>query len=528
MTNRAAGPPEPGGGRAGRDRADWISPRAPDEGLRHYAGVIGQSWRLVLACLLACVVVAGLYVALAPRTYKAQASLLVTPVDGSDENLLGLGLITASSDPTRDVSTAAAFVTDPAVARRVSRAIGGDPDQLSEAISAVPLAESSLVTITAKAGTAARAAAVANAFAQATAAERTARLQQRLNQIVPSIRTQLGQLPRNADAAGLRGRLTTLESMVGQADPTIHLELPAIEPLSPSSPRPKLSIAAGIIAGLVLGIGAAFALEAFDPRIRREETLRQMFRLPVLARIQSQTGSAGPLAPRDVTPAVHEDFRMLKASLGVHAHAAGRRSFLITGAGPDEGKSTTALNLAAALAGEGAEVIVLEADVRRPSLGAALKLRRGKGVVKVLLGDVTVVDALTTFPQLPPNLRGLLVDQHSAHVANTPIMSRFDDILDETKRLATYVVVDAPPIPEVSDALSLAEHVDDVLLVVRLGKTRRDRLANLGETLAHQGIRPVGIVLVGVEGHRDGGYYFTPPANTQRGRRRAAPAAGRR
>lgn len=538
MHDAASTPPEPGrNGRWGdplpsraldaigdHDATDWLAPPTPDEGLRHYARIIRQRWLLVVACLVICVVAAAIYVAVAPRTYEAQTSLLVTPVDGSDENLIGLGLIPASSDPTRDVSTAATFVTDRAVAQRVAKELGGSAGEFENDISAVPFSESNLVTITATSSSARRAQEIANAFAQATVDERTARLQARLDEIVPGLRSRV-DAQRAAGEPGLQARLNTLESLQGQSDPTIHLEGPATEPTAPTSPRPKVALVAGILVGLVIGVGAAFALEAFDPKVRREDAVRRLFRLPVLARIHRQRDGAGPLAPSTLTPAVYEDYRMLRASLDVHGGSSGGRSILLTGAGSAEGKSTTALNLAVVLAREGNEVILLEGDVRRPSLGTVLKTRPRRGIVSVLLGDVTIEDALIEFDDLPPNLRGLLVEESGPYVADTPVMRRFGEIILQAERLADYVVVDASPITEVSDALPLVEQVDDVIVVVRLGTTRSDRLEELGEILAHHGVRPAGVVIVGDGRRRDSAYYAAPPKG--RPPRRSAPATTR-
>jgi Mrp family chromosome partitioning ATPase len=183
---------------------------------------------------------------------------------------------------------------------------------------------------------------------------------------------------------------------------------------------------------------------------------------------------------------------------------------MVTGSTSAEGKSTVALNLAATVAFGGHRVILVEADLRRPSVARALNLvaKPGKrGTTGVLMGEVSLKDALIPVKGLSDNLSVLLVEQSAPHLADG-LLAAGDDIVEQAEALADYVVFDAPPVTEVSDALPLSQHVDDVLVVARLGHSRTDQLVKLGEVLMRQGVRPCGMVIVSDSPGPGSGYYY--------------------
>jgi succinoglycan biosynthesis transport protein ExoP len=496
----------------------WLAPQGPREGLGRYAEVIRDRLRLIILCVLATTIVAGVYVTLTPRSWKAEAHLLVTPVNGT-ANFIGLGLISSSSNPGGEMSTAASLVTTPEVAALVAAHLGHTTaDAALGAASAVPVAQSNVVAITATASSAARAQALANAFALATVENRTQMLHRQLDAIIPTLRTQVQTLPpaQRTGQGSLTERLAALETLLAGPDPTITVASLAQRPTAPFSPRKKLSIVAGILVGLIVGLGGAFALEGLDPRVRREEALRRIFRLPVLARIpreRRQSWRGSPLRPDDLSPLAQESYRMLRVALDPRGGQKVPRSMMVTGSTRSEGKSTVALNLAAVLASAGHKVILIEADLHRPSLAGAIGVRAKTGIAGVLMGEVDLEDALITVDGMGDNLSVLLVETSALNLPDG-LLGGADELVERAKAVADYVVFDAPPVTEVSDALPLSQHVDSVLIVARLGHSRTDQLVNLGEVLAREGIRPAGLVIVGDEIHGMGyhGYYAQSPA----------------
>jgi Mrp family chromosome partitioning ATPase len=386
-------------------------------------------------------------------------------------------------------------------------------------VSATPVASSNVIAITAKASSPARAQAVANAFALATVQNRTQTLHKELEKIIPTLQTRVEALPpsQRTGTGSLGERLASLQTLLAGSDPTISVESLAQLPTSPSSPKTKLDIAAGLLVGLVIGLAAAFAREGLDPRVLREEQLRGIIRLPVLARIpheRSRFSSTTPLRPGDLSPVAQEAYRMLRVALGVRGSSSASRAVMVTGSMHSEGKSTTALNLAVAIAAAGRRVILVEADLQRPSLAAALGVDAPQGVAEVLMGDVSLEDALVTPEGTGGELKVLLAGRYGSLVDG--LLTAANRLVEPAKELADYVIFDTPPVTDVSDILPLSQHVDDVLIVSRLGHSRIDRLVNLGELLSRQGVFPAGLVIVDDDLNQGRGYYYAQASQPKR------------
>ena len=502
-------PPVPG-----RD-ADWLNPAVEQHGLARYVSTARERLWLIVLCVVVTTGIAVLYVTLADKVYESHADLQVTPVPAGDETLVGLGLLQESTDPTRDVSTAARYVETLQVARRVKDdlRLTQSPTQILKRVKAEPVAQSSVVTVTARASSPRRAADIANGFANETVNLRTEQLRDQLDRTIPALRERLAALPpeERAGGTGVAGRIAALEALRGVPDPTMRVVTPAEPPEQQAAPRPVLSIAAGIFAGLVLGLGGAFALQAFDPRLRREEQLRSMYRLPILARIpaEQRARKGEALAPERLSSGTFEAYRTLRASLVASLGSEFQTgSVLVTGSSPGEGKTTTAINLAHSLVAAGNKVILIEADVHRPTIGPALGIRPRFGLSAVLIRQVSLAAALVTTERYGPDLQLLLVDRPGPATADRLSLPTARQLVAEAEELADYVIVDSPPLTEVVDALPIARQVTGVLIVARLNRTKLRRLGELGEILAQNEIEPAGVALVGVDRGRLG-YYYT-------------------
>jgi capsular exopolysaccharide synthesis family protein len=518
--------------------ADWLRPRVEQQGLQRYVNTIRERIRLIIAVTVLTTLAAVAYLAVAPKVYEARSELLVTPVPSDDPALSGLPIIRQSSDPTRDVETAARLIANRQVAERVRKDVPDAPTPLLDNVTAEPVAQSNLVAVTARAESGRAAQLTANGFAEHAIELQTDKLHAALDKSIENLEARVEALGADDEAQpsgelSLRQQLTRLQTLRGQEDPTLSIQSRAAEPNAPASPKKKLTLIAGVLAGLILGIGGAFALQVLDPRLRREEQLRALYGLPVLGRIPKEgKGGNTALAPERLSPSTLEAYRTLRATL-----AASRRgsktetpAILVTSPSPSEGKTTSAINLASSLALAGNSVILIEADLRRPAIGAALGVTTKTGTGSVLLGMTDLEDALVETNAYGRYLRLLLADSSggaSGFMADQLFLPAAGHLVEDAKALADYVIVDSPPLAEVIDALPLAQQVDEVLVVVRLGRTQLTKLQNLGELLARSDIEPVGFAVVGVPDTGDG-YYYSATAAAPKGRSKAAPSRSSR
>jgi Mrp family chromosome partitioning ATPase/capsular polysaccharide biosynthesis protein len=516
------------GARDAEPVAGWIEPAPAQGGLARIArAIVSRPWVVPLAIVLAlCAALA--YLATAEDVYEAEADVLLTPVPG-DTASGGFGLILDTSDPARATETVARLVTTPTVALRVKSDLKLDTSahQLLGQVSAKPVAQSDLVAITAKAPDGAQAARLADGFGAALIESRTERLHQAVDVALKDVEGQIASVGTtdNQQRNALLARQTDLRTLRQAPDPSLELATNAAVPSTPVSPRPLLSIAGAILAGAILGVLGVLALEYVDPRLWREEQLSASYRLPILARIPRQrTRASGPLGPERISPSAADGYRTLRANLPSAARrGSGRRlpvgavpedsgdafsaawagregveakgCVMVTSASPGDGKTTTALNLAATLASVWDRVILIEADTARPSIRRALGLAEAPGLGSVLSEQVFLADALVPVELASGTMHVLLADPPGGR--DTLSHSAGGALLDEASGLADWVVVDLPPLNQAPDVLPLVRAATELLITVRLRHTNLRSLGRLSELLVRQGVVPAGFVLVG-------------------------------
>jgi capsular exopolysaccharide synthesis family protein len=498
----------------GNRQPSWLAPRGHTDGLPYYVSVVREHLWMIVVMTVVAVALAAAYVTVAPKKYSAQANIQVTPLPTNDSYLAGFpGVIEQSADPTADITTAALMPTTPQVAAAVVAKLhlNETPQKALSTVTADPEAESDDVAVSATAPTPAGAAALANAFVTETIATTTAALHQQIASELPGLIAKQAALPKSQQngSGSLAAEISQLEAQESEQNPSLSVASLAQTPTAPSSPKRSLSLIAGLIAGLVLGLIAAFVRHAFDPQLRREEQVRDLFNLPVLARVPRLSPQPRPLTPRDMTPAANEAYRTLRAAFTSREHAGGlAHAVMVTGDARGQGKTTTAINLAASLAAAAHHVILIEADVRKPNVGRALRVRPRYGLASLLAEQISLVDALVWSRNYGPNLELLLVGDAAPQVVDRLTLPSLRRLVREARELADYVIIDAPPLTEVSDGLPLIDEADDVVLVAAIGTSRIGSLTELGDVLARRGVEPFGIVLVGVDEEIDSPYYI--------------------
>ncbi len=473
-----------------------------ESGARRLARALRERWFIVAIAVVAALAVAQLYVSSAEPVYEAQANLLISPE--TDPNLAVLPLFRSSSDPTRDTETASLLVGTPAAATQAARLLKSpkSPQALLASVQVVPVAGSDVIAVIANASTPAGAARLANAFAEAAINVLSARLQAQLQVAIPRLQAQIPQTPQSGATTAqgsVASQLAALRALQGAPDPTIQLETPA-SPGTQVSPRRKLSLLAGAILGLVLGIAIALAADALDPRLRRESQLQGVLDLPVLARV--------PWLPSDGWRQSRADPHELKSLLTAHeflaealgsfdgAAAGQKRTIAFTAAHRNVGCTTTAVHHAWLVAAAGDRVILIDGDPRDPAVGSATGAQPSPQLEHVLVGSRPIEEALVPVEAGGVELRVLAVHERldNGFGARMPMGQ---EMIAELLPDADVLVVDAPPLTQSPRALMLARSVDHVVVVARLGVTRLAELRELGELLTSHGVPSAGMVLVG-------------------------------
>lgn len=300
-----------------------------------------------------------------------------------------------------------------------------------------------------------------------------------------------------AVASSLIKAIDTLEKpRTGGASPVnLSVVTPAEAPTTPSAPNTRLNLLLGLIVGLALGVGGAVLRTTVDYRIRGEADLRHVTDAPVLGGISfdSDAGKRPLLTQTAHQSPRAESFRQLRTNLQFANVAGKATTVLMTSSLPGEGKSTTATNLAIALAQAGQKVCLVDADLRRPMVNEYLGLERNAGLTTALVGSAAVDDLLQawgddglyvlTSGQIPPNPSELLGSDEMKNLVN-----RLESIFDA-------VIVDAPPLLPVTDAAVLAQHVGGVVVVVGSEKTKRQDLQKSLGALELVGAHLLGVVL---------------------------------
>jgi len=277
-------------------------------------------------------------------------------------------------------------------------------------------------------------------------------------------------------------------------------------PSAPTGPDRTKYVLLGVLLGLAAGIGLAFLLEYIDQTIRTKEQLQELLAVPTLGVIPRIDGkkirkkqrrkrsTKGPQENFDKY--IKDAFGKLKVNIDFSFLESESRCIAVTSALPDEGKTLVATNLAVSMAATGHKTLLLDADMRSPSIHATLNVTNISGLSDVIL---LKKDWRTlVFPTTVPRLSVITAGQKPPNPARILESKLFLEMLKEIKKEYEYIVIDTPPLLPVPDSQIIAPHVDGVVLVICQGKTKIESIKQAREILLLANANLIGTVLNGV------------------------------
>jgi polysaccharide biosynthesis transport protein len=462
-------------------------------------GFFRRRWWAILIPLILVTGAALEFSLLQDEEYRAETSLLFRDT----------GPVIASAEPEREAATNVRLLQLPALTDRVEARIGGD---LPGEVDVVAEAESNLATVIAFAPSAKEAARIANLYAQEFIELREEDSREELASETKAVEEQLAELGPD-ELAGREGqelqtRLEELElAAAGSSAPVVQIDR-AKPPSEASSPKPVQNTLIGAIVGLALGLALAIALERRDRRVRDPRFMEYVLGGPIIGRIpRSRALGRSGRATRALPAPEAEAFRTVRVNLRRQLEQQGTRSLIVTSAIPGEGKTTLAWNLARIEAASGSRVLLIEADMRRPSLARSLEANGTSGLSDLLASDEAQLQDLirpVDFDDDGADLNGaeggavdvLFAGGPTANPAELLASERMQAMLEVIPDRYDLVIVDTPP-TVVSDAMPILEYVGGVVVVGRLGLSTDESLIGLREQLDHLDAPTLGVVVNG-------------------------------
>ena len=496
-------------------------------------------WRRKWLILLVIGVVTSLAVAvpmyfMTPK-YQSSTEILQRRM-GIDKAFLGTDVFTdVSSQPDRDIQTAADLVKSPDVVAAVTSELG---DRLNGApadsmVSADVVNKVDLMDITATSTDPQLASDVANSFANNYITWRQSSDQAALTAARVPVENQINAIPIEQRGSpsyqALVDKLNSLKLAEAMQVGNLQIVKPAVPSTTAVSPKPTRNGLIGLITSVFLGIGLVFFMERFDTKIRSAGEVTARIDKPILTSVPHEpklNGKGNIVTIAQPKAACAEAYRLLRTNLSFINPDSRARKIMVTSPGPVEGKSTTIANLAVTMAQSGKAVTILELDFRRPSLAKRLNLTGEIGVTNLLAGTHKLEDAIqviaaeklkvesgkagegitgqegvkdifcVTCGPIPPNPSELAASD------------AVGAIIDEAAGFSDFILIDTPPLGVVGDAASLAPRVDGTLLVVRMAKTDKKTFSNAQEVLRNMPGNLMGIVITDADAGGSYGYGY--------------------
>jgi capsular exopolysaccharide synthesis family protein len=490
--------------------------------------MVARKW-MVISLAVAGLVIGLLLSVFQPAAYRGEAKVLVSG-QSAGSSIIGAPQQDLSANQDREIATQVELIQQRPIAESVIGTLGlkTTPEQLLTQVKAAGDGQTNIVTIDVTGATPKLAANIANGFADAyvayTQESRRASIKQAAAQVQANLDKQaaalasieasiaLGGPAGTAARAQLPGAQNVYNTLAGKLEDlrinqqveagSVSVVARAEADPAKVSPNPLRNSALGLAIGLLVGLAVAFGAQAMDTTMRTSEQIEEIYAAPILGRIPLEKMAQGETRRLTVVQqpmsVASEAYRNVRNNLNFINFEGDIKTLLVASAGPDEGKSTVAANLAAVLAQAGWSVVFVSSDFRRPTAAEFFEIDGALGVSDVLAGTAELDDVLQTVEgldellvlapgRMPPNPSELL---------GSMAMQR---MLVSLREKANWVIIDTPPVLAVADAAATARWTDGVLMVARSGLLKTDSAHRALESLGNVGAKILGVIVVGVE-----------------------------
>ncbi|WP_217921316.1 polysaccharide biosynthesis tyrosine autokinase [Miltoncostaea oceani] len=502
--------------------------------LKRILAILRRRWWIVALAAVIVPVVAVFISSRQDPVYQSSADVLINQQNLAAV-LTGTTDFSISRDPARITETQARIARSPEVAKLTVETVGvpelGAGGLLGSS-SVTPDSKSDLLTFSVSQGDADLAGRLATEYARQYIAYRlrldTSAIAEARTELAGRIAEVRAEGGSDALLTELTGNLQTLQTLSSLQTSNAVMVREAGSG-SQTSPNPRRNGLLGLGLGLILGVGLAFLRESLDNRVRSAEEISDRLGLTLLARLPEpprRMRTTNRLVMMDDPGSVQaEAFRMLRTNLDFVNADRRARTIAVTSAVNDEGKSTSAANLAVVLALAGSRVILVDLDLRRPTVHRFFGLPDRPGVTDVAVEDLDLSEALVDVPLelddrssavprngAPGHRPGLAVlpsgpiprdaGELAASRALGSLLARLRDQCD-------VVIIDTPPLLRVGDTMALSVYVDALVIVARMNVVSRPMLAEVSRLLRRMRAVKLGVVVTGAQtGDAYGGAYY--------------------
>ncbi|CAN5633382.1 polysaccharide biosynthesis tyrosine autokinase [soil metagenome] len=447
--------------------------------MRGYLRAVRRNVLLIGVCVLVLLSAAFAYTQIVEPVYASTTRVIVSSTTGSPEPGGGsTGAVLATGQATNYVSV----VESQLVASRVQSRVAVDPDLPGDRLGVDVLLD----------------------HVSATSVEGSSVVEIRYTDRDPSVAQQVAQAYAEELVAAV-GEIEQAEAGGPASTKLTVLDFASYEP-NAVTPQPVRDLGLALAAGLLLGLLLTALRQLFGTTINSPDDLAAVTRLPVLATVSHASGAdrSRLITELDQRAPRVEAFRVLRTNVQFLDIDSPQKVIVVTSSVPEEGKTSTTVNLALTLMRAGVSTLLVDGDLRRPGVARTFGIAGTAGVTTVLLGKVELEDAIWRHPESGLDvLPSGVVPPNAAELVQTQAMA---SLIDRVRGQYDVVLVDAPPLLPVTDAALLAARADAVILVVRHGRATRDQVKLSLDRLAQVDVEPVGVVLNDVPTARRGGY----------------------